>query len=147
MLAAVVEILLRVPELVVAEEVNLRLVVLDGLVSGCHEGPQVGFADTMLDPELRGQAREVVLVVILDVAVGAERVLHVAAVLDFAVLAVHDQRHVVLHRHVQREVRLPVDERLERVTQVLRGQASELARDLPVGRAQNVVEAGLDERV
>ena len=146
-LAAVVEVFLRVPELVIAEKVDLGLVRRDRLVAWRHEGLQVGPADAVFDPELGRHAREIVLVVVLDFTRRAERVLHVAAVLNLAVFAVHDQRDIVLDGHVQRVVRLAVNEGLERVAQVLRRQPRQLARDLAVRRAKHVVEARLDEGI
>ena len=82
------------------------------------------------------------LVVILDIPVGPKGVFHVAAVLDLAILAVHDQRHAVFDGHVQREIGLSVDERLERIAEMSERKVGQLPRDLAVRRAQNIIESG-----
>ncbi len=86
-------------------------------------------------------------VVILDIAIRPKSILHIAAVLDLAILAIHDQRYAVLDGHVQWEIGLPIDERLERIAEVRERQVRQLPRDLAVRRAQNVVETGCNECV
>src|SRR5262245_59872693 len=101
----------------------------------------------MLRPELRRQAREVVFVVILNLAVWAKRILVVATVLDLAIFTVHDERNTVFDGHVQGKIRLSVDERLERIAQMSEREIRQPAGHLAIGRAEHVVETRTDERI
>lgn len=87
------------------------------------------------------------LVVIRDFSRRPKRVLHVAAIFDLTVLAVHDQRNLVLHRDMHREVGLTVDEGLKRITDLLESQSGQLSGRAAIWRPENVVEARSDERV
>ena len=87
------------------------------------------------------------LIVIRDISVRTECVLHVAAVLNLAVLAVHDQRHPVFHGHVQRKVGLTVDEGLKRIAQMHERQIRQLAGNLAVRRTEDIVKSRGDKGV
>lgn len=141
MFTAVIIVLLRVPVFVVTKKVYLGLIGKNLLVAGRHERLEIGEADPVLGPEFGWQTGEIMLVMIRDVARRAKGVFQVAAVLDLTVLAVHHERDVVLHRHVEGEVRLAVYEGLKRIAEVLRCQPSQAAGDDPVRGAEDVVES------
>ena len=63
------------------------------------------------------------------------------------VLAVDHERDVVGRRHLGRETLLAEDERLERMQEVLEGQARQRPMHPAVGRTEEIVEAGMEPRL
>ena len=87
------------------------------------------------------------LVMVLYFARRSKGVFHVPPILNFAVLAIHDQRDAMMNCHFHREIGLSINERLERVAQMQKRQLGKQSGDFAIWRPQNIVEAGLNKIV
>src|SRR5258708_39206960 len=84
-LLAIVEVLLRIPEPVIAAEMDLRPVGGDALVRRSANRRQVRQGESMLDPELWRQPREIMVIIIRDLELGGGRILQFPARFDFSI--------------------------------------------------------------
>src|SRR6266851_733197 len=146
-LLAIVKILLRIPEPVVAAEMDLRPVGGDALVRRSAKRRQVRQGESMLDPELWRQPREIMVVMIRDLASGNEGILHVPPIFDLSIFSVHDQLHTVLNRHLHGVVRLSVNEGLERISQVQKRKLGQQPGYFRTRRRQHMIKSSGDKIV
>ena len=73
---------------------------------------------------------------ILDFSRRTKGVLHVPSVLDLAIFAIHDERNPMVNRHFHWKVRLAIDERLKRISQMQECELGQQAGNFAIRRTQ-----------